>query len=508
MRALCVVLVCLVACGDGDEPPPAEECHPEPGELPTEGSFLDPYAIVLPDTCIDGGLRNLPGRWWVRAPNTYFQFEYPKYEGSCTNGWRRTGAQPEDHDATDKYHETFYTWTDGTRFYQRTRFVFDFDQGSYESTRVTVGCMLPDDTLAVTYGTFSSGSEERFVSATGTRFNPKDDVSAGIDFVSELGPKTGMPIYGLNLIVEGAYAYVVGTTGLDVVDVSNPAVPVAVGHVDGYLNDVRIVHGSGKTVAIASSEGGDDRTWLIDVTDPANPMFSNVIDEYSHSVQVRTVGSTTELYLANYSELVPRFDVTNPLAPIAMGAAKLPGETIDGVHDLTVYGDHLYVNNTEAGFVAVDTSNDFFNPTEVGRVHSAYSHASWAGQINGREIILHGDEGMNLTEDAAAYMRVLDGDPASPTYFQEIGRYASRPEVGIHNIEVHGTKAYISYYHDGARVVELADPAHPVEVAHYNTWDPETAYGDAFEGAVGLRKVGNYLYVADLERGLIILEEK
>jgi hypothetical protein len=105
-------------------------------------------------------------------------------------------------------------------------------------------------------------------------------------------------------------------------------------------------------------------------------------------------------------------------------------------------------------------------------------------------------------------MRVLDGDPSSPTYFQEIGRYASRPDVGIHNIEVHGTKAYISYYHDGARVVELADPAHPVEVAHYNTWDPETSYGAAFEGAVGLRKLGDYLYVADLERGLIILEEQ
>ena len=26
-------------------------------------------------------------------------------------------------------------------------------------------------------------------------------------------------------------------------------------------------------------------------------------------------------------------------------------------------------------------------------------------------------------------MRVLDGDPASSTYFQEIGRYASRPDV-------------------------------------------------------------------------------
>ena len=49
--------------------------------------------------------------------------------------------------------------------------------------------------------------------------------------------------------------------------------------------------------------------------------------------------------------------------------------------------------------------------------------------------------------------------------------------------------------------------ANPVEVAHFNTWDPESSYGSAFEGAVGVRKVGDYVYVADLSRGLIILRE-
>jgi hypothetical protein len=121
--------------------------------------------------------------------------------------------------------------------------------------------------------------------------------------------------------------------------------------------------------------------------------------------------------------------------------------------------------------------------------------------------VLHGDEGMSPSTDSMAFMRVLDGEPTSPTYLQDIGLYRTRPEVGIHNIEVHGTKAYISYYQDGIRVVELADPENPLEVAHYNTWDPATSAGGGFEGAVGLRKVGDYLYVADIERGLLILRE-
>ena len=60
---------------------------------------------------------------------------------------------------------------------------------------------------------------------------------------------------------------------------------------------------------------------------------------------------------------------------------------------------------------------------------------------------------------------------------------------------------------DGVRIVELADPTHPREVAHYNTWDPATAAGDAFEGAVGVRVVGDLIYVADIGKGLVILRE-
>lgn len=499
MRVALIVVSCLVACGDDA----AQECNPDQNELPTEGAFIDPNAIALPEACVVGGLRDLPGRWFVRDPSQYFLFSYPRYEGNCDTGHRRAGAPMEDHDASDQFQSTFYTWSDGTRYFERSRQVF----GEMEFVRVTATCMLPDHTLATTDLRYDPERDAREFSEIGTRFGRKDAIAEGIELVGALGPEQGAPIFGLNLVVDGNYAYIVGLTGFDVVDVSDPAAPVAVGHVDGRLNDVRIVHGATSTVAIASSEAGDDRTWLIDVTTPTAPVFSSFIDSYSHSVQTRTVGATTELYLANYSEEIPRYDVTNPLSPVAAGKVTLPGMTISGVHDLTVYGDRIYANNTDAGFVAVDVSAGLASSVALGSKVSAYSHASWAGTINGREIVLHGDEGMSPSTESMALMRVLDGDPSSPTYLQDIGLYRSRPEVGIHNIEVHGTKAYISYYQDGVRVVELADPENPVEVAHYNTWNPETGGGGGFQGAVGLRKVGDYLYVADIERGLLILRE-
>src|SRR5690606_24054442 len=137
------------------------------------------------------------------------------------------------------------------------------------------------------------------------------------------------------------------------------------------------------------------------------------------------------------------------LSPVRTGSVLLPGETISGVHDLTVYGDRIYANNTEAGMVAVDVASGLGSPVEIGRKRSAYSHASWAGTVNGKELVLHGDEGMTASPDGGAFLRILDGDPNSPTYLEELGRYQSRREVGIHNFEVHGTRVYIAYYQDG-----------------------------------------------------------
>ena len=142
---------------------------------------------------------------------------------------------------------------------------------------------------------------------------------------------------------------------------------------------------------------------------------------------------------------------------------------------------------------------------ERGRIATTYSHASWVATVGGRAIVIHGDEGM--TPEGGAFMRILDGDPASPWFMTELARWQTRRDVGIHNMMIVGTKAYVSYYQDGIRVVELADPAHPREVAHYNTWDDATAPGGAFEGAVGVRVVGDLLYVADIGQGLIILRE-
>ena len=74
-----------------------------------------------------------------------------------------------------------------------------------------------------------------------------------------------------------------------------------------------------------------------------------------------------------------------------------------------------------------------------------------------------------------------------------------------------GDKAYFTYYQDGVRVMNLADPTNPKLVGYYNTWDPQADYtsSDFFEGAVGIDVdlARHLVFVADSPRGLLILQD-
>ena len=105
-------------------------------------------------------------------------------------------------------------------------------------------------------------------------------------------------------------------------------------------------------------------------------------------------------------------------------------------------------------------------------------------------------------------MRVLDADPASPTFLATLSEWHLRDEVSIHNIMAFGDRAYVAHYFDGVRVVDLADPASPMEVAHFNTWSEGTGAAGLYGGAHGIDVdlAARRIYVADSIRGLLILQ--
>lgn len=325
-----------------------------------------------------------------------------------------------------------------------------------------------------------------------------------------------------NVRVKDGKAYVVRFgDGLRIVDVSTPSAPVDLGHspvavaeAERY-NDVKLVEDSGGTTfAIVTSNIRG--AVVIDVSNPASPVEVTTFPEIplgQNRINVHTVFvEGTRAYLANYTTGgVDIWDVADPGSPQPLGGFIHQSVALGGgfVHDLFVEGDIAYLNYWGIGMVILDTA-DPANPSELG-TFEAYprrtSHSNWVTTAGGRRVSVHGDE------DFDAHVRIVDVDTNSVAFLDEIGSFQTRKQVSVHNIMAVGELAFVTYYQDGFRVLDLSDPTQPTEIAHYRTWPGSTGlgpeYGDSFyEGAIGVEydEVSGLIYVADTHRGLFILQ--
>jgi hypothetical protein len=413
-------------------------------------------------------------------------------------------------DATDLYMRRTWLTSDGTLRLQ----AFD-------------ACALDAD--GALRGQFAScrGADCVVADLRMVRVEPLDEpVADGLEILGELGWNAGITLnIQVESQVEGDVAYVVrGTDGLRTVDVSDPARPVELGHSavvlpdDEFYNDVKVARGTDQKpyALLASTVRG---VVVVDVSDPANPIEVTAFPppppgEARVSVHTLFVEGT-RAYLANVTAGgLDIFDIADPRAPVRLGGYVKPEVLQFGglVHDLYVEGGRAYLDYWNYGMVIVDTLANPAEPTVVG-IFDAYerrtSHSSWVTTAGGRKVAIHGDE------DFGAHVRIVDVDDIADggvAFLDVIGTYQTRPEVSVHNIMAVGELALVTYYQDGLRVLDLADPTAPVEIAHLQTWDPSSALGSAygysfFEGAIGVdyEPASQLIYLADTHRDLLIV---
>lgn len=333
----------------------------------------------------------------------------------------------------------------------------------------------------------------------------------------------------VNVRVEGNYAYVVRLgDGLRIVDISNPAQPRAVGHahpddVGGwYYNDVKLFQHDGKQYAAVS----DSHIGMViyDVSVPSNPTFvssffpdlmsqGDILNNHTLAIE----GTTA--YLANYGgslALDPAgegesggllmVDISDPTEPRELGrwlTAEVGGSF---THDLFVKDNIAYLASWEAGLVMLDVHNPA-EPFVLGNFtyERMTSHSVWVTEAGGRTVAVHGDE------DYGSHIRIVDVDPDSAEFMTQIGEFMMRPQVSVHNIMAIGAEVIASHYQDGVRILDIRDPTKPTLKAWYNTFrghsDPTTGYS-FYEGVCGVDVVGDKLYLADINRGLMVLQRE
>lgn len=264
-------------------------------------------------------------------------------------------------------------------------------------------------------------------------------------------------------------------------------------------NDVKLIDRNGRNYALmASSTHG---IVVFDITDPTQPMRKSHIRD-GDNVHTHFIVGTT-VYMADLAiGGIVIADISNPEQPVELGQYVLPNGTgAVFVHDLFVEPGRAYLDYWGAGLVVVDVTNPAM-PQLLGQFTypRMTNHSNWVTTIHGRKIALTGDE------DFTAHGRELDvTDPANIRLVGEWGQ--DRPQVSIHNILCDGDKAYVAHYMDGLRILQLSDTAAPTQIGYYNTWSPSPNTGFSFfEGAIGIDKIGNIAYLAEEERGLIILQ--
>ncbi len=227
------------------------------------------------------------------------------------------------------------------------------------------------------------------------------------------------------------------------------------------------------------SDQGDFR--LVDVTDPTHPMQvsewgaisdGGLIpgagqDLFAHSA---TANKDGDMAILSYWDAGAIFlDISDPTAPTFVGRTVYPADADGDTHSIALArGDHLLLTADE------DFSPAFGPPPPA-------ADANWG------------------------FLRIWDvKDPAVPA---EIGRFGTPNSLSgatdgffsIHNPLAQGGKAYLSWYSDGVRVVDISKPSAPHEVASFVPPAAPDPFG--FFPPVPL------VWGVHIDRGLILLSD-
>jgi hypothetical protein len=193
-------------------------------------------------------------------------------------------------------------------------------------------------------------------------------------------------------------------------------------------------------------------------------------------------------------------DVSDPSKPRLAGR-YLPRNSSGlrgGAHDLALEERDgkliAYLNQLGGGFHILDVT-DPANIIEVSELSWAnvFSHSAWPFQRGATRYVAHTDEGY---DQGLSIIDVTD-----MTQPRVASRFKSREGLSIHNIRVEGGFAYISYYLDGLRVVDLRNPESPREVAHYDTVRGQDEVS-MFSGAWGVHVEKGIVYISDTMSGV------
>jgi hypothetical protein len=274
--------------------------------------------------------------------------------------------------------------------------------------------------------------------------------------------------YAKAVTIVGNYAYAVGDR-LEIIDISNPANPIFKASYDiSGGQDVQIV---GNYAYVAD---GDSGLQIIDISNPLTPTLKGNYDTSGTARDVQVVGNYA--YVADDYSGLQIIDISNPLTPTLKGNYDTSGNA----YDVQVVGNYAYVADASSGLQIIDISNPL-TPTLKGNYDT--SGFAFGVQVVGNYAYV---------ADASSGLQIIDiSNPLTPTLK---GNYDTSGNA--YDVQVVGNYAYVADFWAGLQIIDISNPLTPTLKGNYDT------SGFAFDVQV----VGNYAYVADASSGLQIID--
>lgn len=172
------------------------------------------------------------------------------------------------------------------------------------------------------------------------------------------------------------------------------------------------------------------------------------------------------------------------------------------IHDSFVRNDTLYAAAiySGGGLYVVDI-RDKANPQIIRFIQYSGSgtHHAWASINGGRYAFTTDEIGSVNNLKIWDLMNLGPGPPYTP-----LAQYAASPLDIIHNVHGRGNYLYISHYSAGMRVVDVHNPATPVEVGWYDSYPGQSGSFNGCWGVYPYFPSGRWIG-SDMQTGLYVL---
>lgn len=289
------------------------------------------------------------------------------------------------------------------------------------------------------------------------------------------------------------YAIIGTQFGTAFYNVEDPRDPDLVGFIGGPSSIWRDMK-TYETYCYVTTEGNgvDEGLQIIDLVDPENPTLVGTYTTTFVSAHNLHVDSTAGLAIVcGASGGTHILDVTTPTAPVRIGQISSPY-----AHDLMAKDGVLYTGNINIGQFRLWNISNPASPLLMSATSypTAFTHNAWPTEDN--QYVLSTDE------NAGGRLRIWDVSNLGS--ISQVATYQTgAPNSIVHNVMVKGDIAYVSYYTEGIRLVDIADPTNPSELGYLNTY---LGSGTGFKGCWGIFPYTDdgTFYGSDLARGLFV----